>query len=389
MKTCPRCGFHHIDADQRCVRCGTRLDPLGQIVVDPLSDAKPERGPAKVSRWAALANGPMRLAGWGRLTLARWRRRLIDPMPNPHETILPGPWAAAAPGLLWPGLGQLRCRQPRKAAWFALGWAACLATAAATFFKFYSNWVLLGCVAYWVLAWHDAFVTALRNRLLGDPIPWQKRLAYLGAWFWYVGIFCMLFIWAGYWTVLQRKQVYHRDLAPWLSRGEWFLAERATYLWRRPRLGDVVYYSPPSLKMEQIGSEENFDPSSVSIKPVSMIERIVAMPGQTLEYRDGAFWRDGKPVPAGECPLVTGQIGPFRMTCQPGHYLILFSYLGAEGEPLPIISANVEGGTIPTRLNQPGWVVVGWEKACQVPFDQVWGRPWLVYNPPPSRRFLD
>jgi len=39
-----------------------------------------------------------------------------------------------------------------------------------------------------------------------------------------------------------------------------------------------------------------------------MIERIVAEPGQTFARRDGIFYRDGRPVPPGQQPLVTSKI---------------------------------------------------------------------------------
>ena len=333
MKTCPACGFHHSDIDQRCIRCGTFLDSVQQEP-DPL--APPNREffdyrPRRASFFRRWLGWPLRLTGYIRRRLYIWRIRLSSPLPeNIHER---NPWIAGALSLV-PGLGQLYNHQPKKAALFFLGLAAIFALAVLTFYHPWSNYVLILYVLAVLYAYHDGLLTA--KRINRDYLPWQHALAFYFAWILFVAGFSLVLQYLASDLALQIHYIAHDDMAPFLRRGERIGIDRGTLLFRRPRVGDVVYYDPPKLSMECPGaldSQEGDYSGVVVIDPRRAIERVVAEPGQTFEIRDGKFYRDGRLVPPGEQPIVQDQIPcPFKIEAPPDSYVILFSYAGSGGQ---------------------------------------------------------
>ena len=95
-------------------------------------------------------------------------------------------------------------------------------------------------------------------------------------------------------------------------------------------MGDVVLYNPPALANDlQYMEGEN----PIILNPTSMIDRVVAEPGQTFERRGGIFYRDGRKVPVNEEPLKIEFLpGDFKLTAPPGKYIILFSYTFSGGD---------------------------------------------------------
>jgi hypothetical protein len=69
----------------------------------------------------------------------------------------------------------------------------------------------------------------------------------------------------------------------------------------------------------------------------------------------------------------------FKMTAPPGAYIILYTYT---------FGRDWMTGMEAPRLDTPGMIVHGGAEMCEIRPDQIVGRVWCVYNPPPSRRWL-
>lgn len=370
MKTCPQCGFHHTDLDERCIRCGTYLDALNES--DPLTPAGREtfdfelgKGPRWRLEW------PARLVAAVRRRLFIWREALRSPLPM--EIGERSMWTAGFLAIL-PGLGQIYNHQPKKAGLIFLFVGAILALAILTLYHPLSNYILLGYLLAVLYSFHDGVVTA--KRINRDYLTWQHRTAFYFAWIFYVALFCFLFQWAMAYGVLQFRYISADPMAPFLSRGERVTVDLLSYALHRPRVGDVVLYDPPPLVMELVGGVSS---EWTSVNPTSMIERIVAGPGQTFERRGGVFYRDGQPVGPGEQPIVQSEVTwDFKITAPKDSYVILFSYTFGKDWLTGAQAPSLNSGAIKLK----------WEKTCLIPREDITGRVWFVYQPPQGRRFI-
>lgn len=382
MKVCPQCGFRHIDTDERCIRCGAYLDVLGRgsrpsntptilPPSDPFADPPPPREKFKFTG-AERPGWRPRLPG---LIMAAFRRRLFFlrralTSEIPTSVHYRNPWYSGALSLI-PGLGQLYNHQPKKALLIFLFVGSCFGAALATLHKPWSNYILLGYLAAMLYSFHDGLVTA--KKINREYFIWQHGIAFYCAWFFYVSFFCMVFQYAAVYFVMQFRTIAHDAMAPALRQGERVAVEMLS----RHRVGDVVLYNPRPLMMEYTGELEN---TPVTLDPSSMIERIVAEPGQTFERHDGVYYRDGRPVPPGETPLVSANLGlNFKLTAPEDGYIVVYSYT---------FGKDWMTGMVAPRLNAPGLIVHNWADVCVVHPREITGRVWFVYQPPEGRRFL-
>ncbi len=67
------------------------------------------------------------------------------------------------------------------------------------------------------------------------------------------------------------------SMRPTLLSGEWIVVNRLTYRIWSPQRGDVVVFLPPT-----------------NAQTDDLIKRVIGLPGETLEIRDGSVWIDGK-----------------------------------------------------------------------------------------------
>ena len=414
MKTCPRCGFHHVDEDERCIRCGTFLETLDEA--DPLAAADREvfdfaPGQEIRSRWW---EGPLRLFA----TPLRWisilRMRLACPLPE--DVGYRRAWIAGALSVL-PGLGQLYNHQPKKAAILFVFVMLVFALAIATIYHPASNWILIGYVLAVVYAFNDGIITA--KRINEEWLPWQLGVAYYCAWIFYVCMLCLTIQFLGRHYVVKFRYISGDEVAPYLRKSEKIGVDCYTYSFlREPRVGDVVFYDPPTLKIENTTmldeSLENIERNAdkiakiqaeygmgglayrilggsapwadvMLVDPGSAVERIVAGPGQTFERRAGVFYRDGRPVSLEEEPLVTDQLlQDFKLEAPEDSYIILFSYTG---DAYDYMARESEFNVKIPRLDDPKWLNQNWPEASVVPREGIVGRVWFVYQPPPARRW--
>jgi signal peptidase I len=124
------------------------------------------------------------------------------------------------------------------------------------------------------------------------------------------------------------------SMQPNLYRGDRVMTEKVSYLLHPPRRGDVVIVERP-------GNE------------VSLIKRVVALPGETVEVRGGHTFINGRQI---EEPWVTHFGGPNYppTVVPPDHVFIL---------------GDNRGSSRDSRAIGP------------VPVDTIKGRVWLVYWP--------
>ena len=129
------------------------------------------------------------------------------------------------------------------------------------------------------------------------------------------------------------------SMQPNLYRGYRLMSEKVSYRLHTPRRGDVVVIARP--KGER-----------------TLIKRVVALPGETVEVRDGHTWIDGQPIAE---PWVT--------------------YFGGPGYPATRVPDDCVFILGDNRPNSRDSRAIG-----PVPVSTIRGRAWLIYWPPSKFR---
>lgn len=412
MKKCPSCNFINTDDRSRCLRCKTALDPVEDF------KSLPTRG---ATRAASLGFGIALRRSWRAI-----KARFEDPLPD-YDLSHRLPFLAGLLGL-FPGLGQLYNRQPRKASLFFSGFVLLIPLNISFFTSPLSNLFIYVLVSLMLSSYADAFAGAMR--LNGQEINRRWFLALICWLFFMVGVswsltqvffsaFAVLLLivcfglvavvitavrsrgepWPLRWTIglglsivllLVAAWIFPRffftgplkavgitrDLsAPTLQKGDRLWVSGIPYWFHDPRIGDIVYYYAQWLEMEQPGFQSTY----YGVRIDRHFERVVALGGDTYERRDGVFYRNGNPVPPEEQPLVTEQLWKnFKYTVPEDCFLIL---LGKIPDRDPLTGASVPA------INS-GVIIKNYEEVVFVPEERIIGRLVARYNPPARRQWF-
>ncbi len=371
MRKCPVCGFNNLDTRERCLKCKTRL--THQPDLTPQSDIPIHDGPD--------------LRAWGGRFFSRLSRRVLAAFTFPIPTGVSHRFYLGA-GLLGlaPGGGQLYNHQPRKALYLSIIFLAFLGLTVHFITTAYTG-TLLVCVtlSIMLLSFSDALATAAT--INGQTFTFRNRLALMTYPFFLLGFFgtlCAVMSWAG-WPLFTLFHARGDYMKPAIEKGDAICGEKFTFFFRSPRPGDVVRYDPPRYSIEIVNGSP--DPHLYIVNAQNGWERILAVEGETLEYKDDRYTVNGRPLSPEYYPLVSGQVfKEFKLTCPKGKYLVLISSRAADGSLINMLQGAT--GQVPD-FNTPGVIVKGWEDACFITSEEIFDRAWFRYFPGPRRRFFE
>lgn len=152
------------------------------------------------------------------------------------------------------------------------------------------------------------------------------------------------------WAVLEPRWIPSGSMLPTLQLQDRVLVEKLGARLHRPvPVGAVVVFHPPPVLVEA-----GYDPKA------ALIKRVVAGPGDQVEVRDGALWRNGAPAPVDwSAEPMQYRLAP--LTVPPDHLLVLGDNRNASLDshlwgPLP---QEAVIGTAVLRywpLNHIGWL---------------------------------
>jgi len=126
------------------------------------------------------------------------------------------------------------------------------------------------------------------------------------------------------------------SMRPTLISGEWIVVNRLTYKLGSPQRGDVIVFLPPT-----------------NAQTDDLIKRVIGLPGETVEIRNGSVWINGKAL---EESYAAGTTAPDnRWQLGAGQLFVM-----GDNRQLSLDSRSF--GPIPMR--------------------EVVGRAWIIYWPP-------
>lgn len=111
-------------------------------------------------------------------------------------------------------------------------------------------------------------------------------------------------------------------------------------------------------------------------------ERVIGLPGEKVEWKNGTLYINGKEADKKYYPLKTSELGELSFNVPKDNYLVLITYSPQE----TLLSISPKG---PKTLNEPG---LRFDKsffdACLVERKEIIGRAFCIYNPPERRKLL-
>lgn len=102
------------------------------------------------------------------------------------------------------------------------------------------------------------------------------------------------------------------SMVPTIMERERFIENKIVYRFRRPRRGEIIVFHPPAGAMPG------------GVRRDDLVKRVVGLPGETVEIKDGTVYIDGRRLPE---PYVKPEnrdylsFGPFHVPA--GHLFVL------------------------------------------------------------------
>lgn len=119
------------------------------------------------------------------------------------------------------------------------------------------------------------------------------------------------------------------SMEPQLRERDRVVVSRTAYRLHEPRRGDIIVFPSPAVPAEDEGLVEGLLHDvleSVALRDPGdreLIKRVVGLPGETIEGRDGSVRIDGQPLVEPYLPdgVVTSDFGPLRVP--PDHVFVM------------------------------------------------------------------
>jgi signal peptidase I len=140
-------------------------------------------------------------------------------------------------------------------------------------------------------------------------------------------------------------KVYGPSMLPGIKQGDYILANKATYFLNEPQRGDIIIFHSPQ------------DPNT------DLIKRIIAMPGDTVETKNGTVFVNG-----------TALVEPY--ISEPPQYLLL----PEEIPPSHYFVLGDNRNNSSDSHSHGGWTL---------PRENIIGKAWITYWPPYRWRIIE
>ncbi len=147
--------------------------------------------------------------------------------------------------------------------------------------------------------------------------------------------------------VFQLSTVKHRSMQPTLYENEWLFINKIVYEFGDPKRGDVIILK---------------DPSEDDSRKEHLVKRVIGMPGDTLEIRNGQLYVNGelKVEPYTDAKIEDGDFGPFTVSAN--HYFVMGDNRHLNGSKDSRAFGEVPRSMIEGRGDLILWPITRWAK---------------------------
>lgn len=366
MIICPNCGFHNLDDNQRCLKCNSILTHSYKVKTTEYT-----------KRSTLLNILPVKIS-----QLFYMIKRFFE-CPLPQCFDYKQPWLAGGLSLI-PGVGQLYNKQPKKAAFFITYFIIVLTAVILTITHPYSNIIITGFVCLILYFFNDGVITAIK---INEGI-WTIRNA-LATYFYLMFAIGVIYLCLQYLTIplFILVSVRNSELRPHLEQFDKVLVEKMSYHFRSPQRGEIVYYDPKKFVIEIPGGE--VEESSIFVVDMKTnFERVIGMPGESVEWENGKFYVNEKELDKKYYPLnINNLLDHLKFDIPQDTYLILITYSPRDDLLNPFAAFGQENQLPPLR--QEGLIIKdSFFEANLVHKDEIIGRAYCIYDPPIRRKIF-
>jgi signal peptidase I len=362
---CRQCGINNPAENETCFVCGARIPKIApeDIKLPTLPKSKTFRGLRNLTFGLKLRKDTIKAAL--QYFEMQWQ-------------ILRHPWWAAWLSVI-PGLGQAYNRQWTKA---ILYFSIYLILIIAIIIKIndpVSDYIIYFALGLTVVSFVDAMVSCLKKYqdidLEFQPTRRQKISALFFALFAFgaILIFCQL----EFAVAFRLVHINNNSLQPYIQVGDRVCITCVPYWFRNPKRGDVVWYHTVGFRAED---GENL----WIIAEGTNLERVIGLPGELVEMKEGKVYINQIPIDTRYYPLVTNNMPNMSIQLPQDTYFILRSVIPQPGDTGADQLGMMLG--MPSSHNAHIADPAIWHKVCSIPRKDIIGKPWFIYDPPKRRR---